>query len=78
MNCDRVNIEDPPEYTTRHEHDDTPEQLGDSFEISAEERERLTIAAQRGPRAVRMALAGDAEAMAEMRRLHIVRWDHAR
>lgn len=78
MHCDRISITDAPEYPTRYEPDDTPEQLGDDFEISTEERQRLTIAAQRGPRAVRMALTGDAEAMAEMRRLHIVRWEHVR
>lgn len=78
MNCDRVSITDAPEYPTRLTHDDTPEQLGDDFEISTEERQRLTIAAQRGPRAVRMAMDGDVEAMEEMRRLHIVRWEHVR
>lgn len=68
---DRCSILDPPEFPTRYTSDDVPEQLGDDFTLSAEDDAKITWAAQRGSRAVKMALAGDTEAMAEMRRLHV-------
>lgn len=71
---DRTCIVDPPDYATRLESDDTPEQLGDDFEITAEERQRLTVAAQFGPNAVRRALAGDPTGLDDMRKLHVTRY----
>ncbi len=75
MRDDRISIEDPPDYQTRFTHDDLTEALGDSFEITADEQARLARAAQRGPQTVRMALAGDPVALAEMRALHVIRWE---
>lgn len=46
----------------------------DRWEISREEDEKIARAAR--PNLVTRALAGDSEAMDEMKRLHIVRWEH--
>lgn len=48
------------------------------WEISREEDEKIEQAANRGKNAITMALAGDAEAMAELRRLGVTRWEHSR
>ena len=71
MNLD-AGILDPPDYATHYEHDDVPEQLGDHFTLSAEDDAKITRASR--PDIVTRAIAGDAEAMAEMRRLHVTMW----
>lgn len=67
-------IEDAPSYCFSHTHDPYAEDLS-TFEVTAEEEAKLTRAAQRGPTSVKMALAGDEEAMADLKRLHLTKWE---
>lgn len=79
MNCDRISITDPPEFASRYEPDDTPEQLGDSFEISVEERAKITQAAQWGRSLILAARAGDPQALADLQtRMHVMRYETVR
>lgn len=75
MNCDRISIENPPELSDRMIYDDTPEQLGDDFEISIEERHRLTIAAQWGKSMILAARAWSQQALDDLRtRMHVTEY----
>jgi len=69
--------DDVPELPTRGTYDPDAEDF-DTLTFSPEDDLRLTLAAQRGPTAIRMALAGDPAALEEMRKLRITRWEHVR
>lgn len=76
MNCDRVNVENPPEYPTRYEPDDTPEQLGEDFELSLEQRAKIHRASQWGRSMILRARAGDPQALADLQtKMHVVRYE---
>lgn len=75
MRDDRVSIEDPPEFTSQLTHDDAPEALGDEFEITTEERHRLTMAAQWGRCMILQARAGSQQALDDLRmRMHVTEY----
>lgn len=76
IDCCSINVE-TLDLPTRYTHDTTPEDF-ETLEFSPEEDAKLTAAAHRGPLAISLALAGDQTAVDELRRLHIVRWEHAR
>lgn len=72
MNCDRVSITDAPEYPTRYEPDDAPEQLGDEFELSVEQRAKIHRASQWGRSMILRARAGDPQALADLQaKMHV-------
>jgi hypothetical protein len=79
MNLDRVCIVDAPELTTRYQHDDAPEQLGDGFELSTEQKARINRAANEGKSLITRARAGDAQALEELEtKMHVTRYVVAR
>lgn len=79
MMDDRTAILDPPSFPTTYTHDDTPEALGDDFELTVEERARISRAAQWGRSRLLSARAGDSQALAELRQtLHLSRWETVR
>ena len=75
MRDDRISVDDPPVLSDRLTPDDAPEQLGDDFEISIEERHRLTIAAQWGKSMILAARAGSQQALDDLRtRMHVTEY----
>lgn len=72
MNLDRVAVLDPPEYDAHLEADDAPEQLGDDFELSLEQRAKIHRASQWGRSMILRARAGDPQALQDLQtRMHV-------
>lgn len=69
---DRCSV-DPatPELATRYTYDATPEDF-EALELSAEDDAKLTKAAR--PNLIIRALAGEQDAMDDLRRLHLTYW----
>lgn len=75
MNCQEVpTLTDIPDLPSRGRYEPDAETY-EALTFSPEDDAKLARAAQRGPTAVSMALAGDPAGLEEMRRLHVVRWE---
>lgn len=75
---DRCSVDTDTQVLPTHYTHDTSAENFETLEFSAVEDTKLTHAAQRGKVAITRALAGDAEAMADLRRLHLTYWQHER
>ena len=68
-------IDTLPEIPTRGSHDPDAEDF-EALTFSPEEDAKLDRGAR--PNLIARALAGEAEAMDDLRRLHVTRWEHVR
>lgn len=69
--------DDVPDLPYRYRIESDPECL-DGFTFSIEDDRKINHAAQWGPLRIQAALAGDPDALAELRCLGITRWWHKR
>jgi len=78
MMIDRCSIDtDTLELPTRGRHDLDAEEFS-ALEFSAEDDAKISRAANRGPIAIKAALAGDPRGRVEMAALGITLWQHRR